>query len=303
MSIEKDDAPTNHPGTPEKPLGSLSIPCTDFGGIGAPLHFLHANGYPPACYTPLIGLLTQRFHVTGMHLRPLWPDSKPEGLSDWHPLADDFLRFLSDREPGPVIGVGHSVGGIVALRAALREPRRFRALVLIDPVLFPPYFILLWNLVRAAGLGWKHHPKIPGALNRRRHFDDLDTVFRGYRRRDVFRNFSDESLRAYIKGMTRPHADGGYELVYSPEWEALIYYTGIWRDLDIWRGLKTLRVPTLIVRGAQSDTFWAKTAARVRRANPKVRIEAVEAAGHLVPLEEPEKVSRLIIEFAGHITP
>ncbi len=275
------------------------IPYTDFGGTGAPLHFLHANGYPPACYTPLIKNLKPHFHIFGMHQRPLWPDSNPEDLRDWHPLTDDFLRFLADREADPVFAAGHSVGGIVALRAALKEPRRFRGLVLIDPVLFPPYFILFWNLVHAAGLGCMKHPKIPGALNRRRHFDDLDTVFRGYRRRSVFRNLSDESLRAYIAGMTRPGAGGGYELVYSPEWEARIYYTGIWRDLDLWRGLQRLNVPTLFLHGAQSDTFWAKTAARVRRANPKVQIEALENSTHILPLEEPEKVGRFIVEFAN----
>ena len=278
-----------------------TIPFTDFGGTGAPLHFLHANGYPPACYQPLLELLRPRFHNLAMHLRPLWADSNPQELHDWHPLSDDFLRFLADREADPALVVGHSVGGIVALRAALKEPRRFRGLVLVDPVLFPPYFILLRNLARVTGLGWKKHPKIPAALNRRRHFDDLETVFRGYRRRAVFRNLSDESLRAYIAGMTRPRPEGGFELVYSPEWEARIYFSGIWRDLDLWRGLKHLQAPTLIIRGAQSDTFWAQTSARVQRANPKVQVEAIESAGHLVPLESPEKVSRLISEFASQI--
>ena len=276
-----------------------SIPFTDFGGTGTPLHFLHANGYPPVCYTPLLEQLQPHFRVFGMHLRPLWPESKPEELRDWHPLADDFLRFLADREMAPVIAAGHSVGGIVTLRAAIKEPQRFRALVLIDPVLFRPYFILFWNLVRAIGLGWKFHPKISGALNRRRNFDNLELVFRGYRQKGVFRNLSDENLLVYIKGMTRPRAEGGYELVYSPEWEARIYYTGIWRDFDLWRGLKHLQVPTLFIRGAQSDTFWAKTAARVQRTNPKIQIETLEKATHILPLEVPEKVGRLIVEFVN----
>lgn len=280
-----------------------SIPFTDFGGAGLPLHFLHANGYPPACYLPLIELLKPHFHVFGMHLRPLWPGTRPDDLRDWRPLSDDLLRFLADastplgRGAQPLLGVGHSIGAIVTLRAALREPRRFRALVLIDPVLFPPPFILLWNLVRVLGLGWKKHPKIAGALNRRREFDDLETVFRGYRRREVFRNFSDESLRAYIAGMTRPRPAGGYELVYSPEWEARIYYTGIWRDFDLWRGLKRLQLPALFIRGAQSDTFWARTAARVQRVTPAVRVETLQNAGHLVPLERPRETAALIVEF------
>jgi pimeloyl-ACP methyl ester carboxylesterase len=278
------------------------IPYTDFGGNGPPLHFLHANGYPPACYTPLIEHLKKDFHITGMHLRPLWSDEKPEELADWNPLADDFLQFLSYHENTPVIGVGHSVGGIVALRAALLEPHRFRALVLLDPVLFPPYLILIWNLLRTLKIGWKIHPSISGALGRRRKFDNLDIVFQGYRQREVFRNFSDESLRTYIKEMTRPVPNGGYELIYSPEWEAQIYYNGVWRDLEVWQGLKTLNLPTLIIRGGRSNTFWRNTAAHVKRINPVIRLETIELAGHLVPLEFPQEVAGMILSFSKELS-
>ena len=279
----------------------MTLPHFDLGGNGAPLHFLHANGYPPDCYKPLFELLQPHFRVFGMKLRPLWPDSRPEELDDWRPLSDDLLRFFDEQKIESVIGVGHSIGGIVTLRAALREPSRFRGLVLIDPVLFPPYFIALWNLVRATGLGHRFHPKMEGALRRRQAFDDLETVFRGYRRRNVFKNFSDASLRAYIQGITRPRQGGGWELAYSPEWEARIYYTGIWRDFDLWRGLRKLQIPTLFIRGAQSDTFWAGSAARVRRARPKVRMETIESAGHLVPLERPQEVADLIDSFVTQI--
>ncbi|MEW6285623.1 MAG: alpha/beta fold hydrolase, partial [Chloroflexota bacterium] len=144
------------------------------GGNGLPLHFLHANGYPPECYKPLLELLKTEYRVFGMYLRPLWDGSKPQDLRTWHPLSDDLLRFLSDREPGPVIGVGHSVGAVVTLRAALREPGRFRALVLIDPVLFVPARLAAWSIIRALGVGDRLHPLIRTAQKRRRTFDDLE---------------------------------------------------------------------------------------------------------------------------------
>jgi pimeloyl-ACP methyl ester carboxylesterase len=161
----------------------VNIPQFDYGGKGASLHFLHANGYPPDCYKPLFELLKTEYHLFGMMLRPLWDGSKIEEISDWNPLTDDLLRFLTTGGFGPAIGVGHSVGGIVTLRAALRDPGKFRALVLFDPVLFVPSFLVVWNLIRALGLGNKLHPKIIGALKRRRTFDNLDMVFRGYRSR------------------------------------------------------------------------------------------------------------------------
>jgi len=276
---------------------AVMTPHFDAGGTGLPLHFLHANGYPPGCYRPLLELLKTEYHVFGMKLRPLWPEARRDDLIDWHPFTEDLLRFLSDRRSGPVIGVGHSIGAVVTLRAALRHPERFRALVLIDPVLFTPGIIFLWRLIRAAGLGYRSHPLIPRALKRRREFDDLELVFQGYRNRPVFRYLSDAHLRYYLEGITRPGAGAGYELVYSPAWEAHIYYTGVWRDMDIWRGLKALKVPTLFIRGNETNTFWKSAAALVRRKQPDARVEGVMRSTHLVPLERPQAVFEIMRSF------
>ena len=277
----------------------------DLGGVGQPLHFLHANGYPPDCYKPLLELLKTEYHVFGMLLRPLWGDAKPEAIQDWSPFSDDLLHYLASTAPHnersaplsakKVIGVGHSIGAIVTLRAALREPDKFRALVLIDPVLFMPSRLLAWNIVRAVGLGEKLHPKVSGALKRRRTFDNLDIVFRGYRNRDVFKYMSDENLRIYIEGITH-QTDNGYELVFSPEWEARIYFTGL-RDFDIWRGLPKLDVPTIFIRGAESDTFLADAERLVKQKQPKVRVEALPQSTHLLPLEHPKEVFEIMQSF------
>jgi pimeloyl-ACP methyl ester carboxylesterase len=259
------------------------------------LHFLHANGYPPECYRPFFELLRTQYHVFGMLLRPLWESSKPEEMSDWHIFSDDLLRFLSDYNAGPVIGVGHSIGAIVTLRAALQNPGKFRALILLDPVLFVPSMLVWWNFFRAIGLGNKVHPKIAGALKRRRTFDDLDLVFRGYRNRAVFRHMTDENLRIYIEGITRK-TENGYELVFSPEWETRIYLTGL-RDFDIWRALPKLEVPTLFIRGAETDTFLENAAKFVKRKQPRSQVETLPKSTHLLPLERPQEVFDIMQTF------
>jgi pimeloyl-ACP methyl ester carboxylesterase len=283
----------------------VKIPQFDYGGEGMPLHFLHANGYPPECYTPIFDLLKIQYHVFGMKLRPLWDNPKIEEIHDWHPLSDDLLLFLASHPllgsilPGagkPVVGVGHSIGGIVTLRAALRDPGKFCALILLDPVLFVPSFLVMWNLVRAVGLGEKVHPKIAGALKRRRTFDNLDLVFRGYRSREVFKYMSDENLRTYISGITKPKDDGGFELAYSPEWESHIYLTGL-RDFDLWHQLPKLKIPTLIIRGAETDTFLGKAADLVKKKNPNIQIKTLEKSTHILPLEHPQQVFDLMQAF------
>lgn len=140
------------------------------------------------------------------------------------------------------------------------------------------------------------HPLIAGAQRRRRTFNDLDTVFRSYRSRDVFRYLNDESLRHYIEGITKPRDGGGFELVFSPEWEAHIYLTGL-RDFDLWKQLPKLKVPTLIIRGAETDTFLARTGDLVKKKNPNIQVVSLERSTHLVPLERPQEVFDLIQSF------
>ena len=283
----------------------MDIPFLDFGGTGSPLHFLHANGYPPACYNPLLELLLSRYHTFGMLLRPLWPGSNPAEVKDWAPFTDDLLKFLDEKKVDCPIAMGHSIGATVSMRAALKEPHRFRALVLVEPVLFPLDFMLKWNIVRAFGLGHRLHPKIQAALKHRRYFDDLDQVFTGFRRRPIFRYLTDEYLRIFIQGMTQPKdltnpaasTQKGFMLSFSPDWEAQIYYTGLWNDWDLWKGLRHLDIPTLILRGTESDTFGESTAQSVGKRNPKIKIVTVDKSTHLLPLEKPQEVFNITQSF------
>lgn len=279
----------------------MDIPFFDFGGDGQPLHFLHANGFPPDCYKPLFKLLQTEYHVFGMLMRPLWENAKTDGIHNWVPFSDDLRSFLSSHphdyaqgKPDSVIGIGHSVGAIATLRAALREPKKFRALILLDPVLFVPKRLVEYKIQRARNP--RGHPLIQSALRRRRTFDELESVFNAYRERDLFRYMSDESLRAYIAGITRLSANGGYKLVFPPEWEAHIYFTGM-QDFDIWNGLANLRVPALFIRGTETDTFLEEAAVLVKQKQPQAVVETLEKSTHLLPLERPQAVFDLIHSF------
>lgn len=274
----------------------MDFPSIDFGGSGQPLLFLHANGYPPACYLKFLDLLSRQYHVTAFLQRPLWPGTKPDEIVDWLPLTDDLLGFLKQNTSDPQISIGHSMGGVAILRAALQVPDRFKAIILLDPVLFPPTIIRLWQVIHRLRLEKRVHPLIPLALNRRQYFKNLDLVFKGYRQKEVFKYFDDIALKSYIQGITAPFEDG-YKLRYSAEWESHIYATSVWRDMDIWRGLHQLKIPALILRGQETDTFLHSTAYLVNRKNRAVRIEVINKATHLLPLEQPEKTSELILSF------
>jgi pimeloyl-ACP methyl ester carboxylesterase len=289
----------------QDPGGAAERPRIPFllcGGTGTPLVFLHANGFPPECYQPLLQLLATGYRTRAMYLRPLWPEAGLEDLNDWNSLSGDLLRFLDEQGWDKVIAVGHSMGANAALRAALWSPERFAALALLEPVLVPRQLMLQWRVVRDLGLGERLHPLIPGALRRQREFPSLESAFERYRARTIFRYFTDESLRTYIAGMLTGTPAKGYRLVYSPEWEARIYETGVWNDSDLWRGMSGLRVPTLIVRGAQSTTLRQSTTREVEHRNAQVRIAVVERSTHLMPLERPQMVFDVIQPFLEQLT-
>lgn len=76
----------------------------------------------------------------------------------WLTLADHagWLGEAIHREQsGPVVVVGHSLGGLVGLRLALDQPDLVAALLLLDPS--PPILaaLLPWPLLRLIGLGRK----------------------------------------------------------------------------------------------------------------------------------------------------
>jgi pimeloyl-ACP methyl ester carboxylesterase len=232
-----------------------------------------------------------------MRMRPLWPATNPAAFSDWRVLADDLERFLDQQGLQQIIGVGHSVGATTTLRLALRQPERFQALVLIDPVIFPPAVILAWNVVFRLGLAYRLHPLVKSAMRRRTCFENQSAMFANYRKKAVFSRMSDKSLRAYVDALACPDQDGQIQLCYPADWEARIYVTGIRADLELWRQLAGLVPPVLFIRGSETDTFLAKTARMIQKRLKTARISTIPDSTHLVALEKPDQVFNETIQF------
>ncbi len=167
---------------------------------------------------------------------------------------------------------------------------------LVDPVLVLPKQMLKWGRVRHAGHGHPLHSAIRRAEKRRSVFEDMNEAFGAYRRHAIFRHLGDEELRQAIRGMMQT-TDGHLTLRYNPAWEARLYFTALWDDGDLWEGLPSLSVPTLILRGSESDTFSEEASAAIQAANRRIQVETIAQATHLVPLERPAEVSAVTSEF------
>ena len=263
----------------------------DFGGQGPLLHFAHPNAYPPACFQAMLEPLTADYHVIAMHHRPLWPGHEPDEFEDWQLIADDLSRFLRQQKVEQIVGVGHSLGAVATMMVAWQQPQLFRALVLIEPVFFVPQVLD----ALAANPQWaSYSPMVRTAQNRRSHWPNRQAAFDHFRAKKVFDRWSDDALWHYINGALVETSDGQVTLLFRREWEAQIYASLPQR---VWEELPRVTQPTLAVRGAQSDTLSGEAWALWQQVQPQATFVEVSEAGHLVPLERPGEVVRLMTNF------
>ena len=125
----------------------------DYGNDSSDLIFMHANAYPPECYIPLFEGLGKKYNIICPLFRPLWNDSSnPDHIKDWTPLMNDMICFMESFNKGSNLVFGHSLGGHVALRIAIEHEHLINKAILLDPIIFPKWQILLWRNIQ-----WNHH--------------------------------------------------------------------------------------------------------------------------------------------------
>jgi pimeloyl-ACP methyl ester carboxylesterase len=256
------------------------------------VNLAYANGFPPETYKFMLEPLFDRYRVISIQERPLWGDCAPESIQRWSQLADDLLAGLKELTDQPIIGVGHSFGGVFTSYAAVREPGRFSRLVLIDPTFMTPE--KLWYVPILRALGKMRHPLVEGALRRRRSWASVEAAYENFKSKRLFASWPDAVVRTYAESGTMPGDDGQVHLRWTPEWEAQIFRTFA---TDVWTLPRRIKQPLMIIRGEKSDTFSVGSGRLFHWLNPKAKIVSVEGAGHLVAQEKPEEVGKLISDF------
>lgn len=265
----------------------------DFGGSGPLLHLATANGFPPETYRPFVTPLTAYQHVVGYKCRPLWPSSHPTDMTSWHDLGHDVLHDLAELVGGQsVVGIGHSLGAIITLYAALRQPERFAALILIDPVLLPRHLLPIVWIMRQLGLS-QHTRLVQSALRRRAHFPNIDSVRERYQGRGIFAEWDSLAFENYIAGGFRSTPDGGITLAWPTAWEAHIFALA---PTDTWAAITRVSQPLLLIRGTSSDLIIDRSWAHLRRRLPQATLVEIDG-GHMVPMQNPLVVAKVVQTF------
>lgn len=279
-------------------------PRYEFGGIGLPLHLAVANGFPPETYSPMVAPLLSEYRVFSLPPRGYGPDLLPPPAEpgDWSDLATDFLAGWAAGGDTPLVAVGHSFGGVASLIAAVAEPKKVRALVLLDPTIMSREISAEIAEQRRQGATIRSE-LVEGALRRRRSFVSLDEAFDFFRARPLFKDWPDRTLQLYTAAMTRKTANRNtLELTWSPEWEAYYYRSfraTTWQEVD----RLSPQIPLLLVAGETSTTLTSTTVRQLSAAWPRATVITIPGHGHLFPQELGPRVGLLIREWLGsHLT-
>ncbi len=192
----------------------VSLDLHDLGGAGPTLLIAHATGFCAGAYGPLAARLAERFHVWAVDFRAHGNATLPTGGDlTWRGMVDDVLAVAAALDDGPLLAVGHSMGGACLLGAELRVPGTLRAAFVYEPIVVPPGF----------GLAPGGNPLAESARRRRPGFPSRLAALGRYASRPPLGTFRADALAAYVEHGFADQPDGTVALKCRPENEAAIF--------------------------------------------------------------------------------
>lgn len=249
------------------------------------IHFAHGNGFPSACYQQLLMPLRSQFKC--IEIEKIGHNQDFPVTENWPFLIQEMIHSIEKQATQPVIALGHSLGGVLSVLAAIERPELFKMIILLDSPLINPVKSGLVQLAKRIGLIDYVTPAMR-TRGRRRHWKTRQEVITYLKNRPLFAGFTPTCLDDYIDfGLLKDKQ--GYSLHFDPEIEYQIYRT-IPHDLNRLRG--KLRVPTTLIYGQQSkvvsrfDRYYMQYCYRVR---------CMPITGsHMFPMEYPDLVAKQV---------
>jgi pimeloyl-ACP methyl ester carboxylesterase len=248
------------------------------------LAFAHANGVPGGSYRKFLAAFEQEYQVHAVDRLGHDPAFPVDG--HWQSLSRELEAFLAPL-PKPLVGMGHSMGGVLMFTVAARRPEWFSALIMLDPPLINGWQRWLFNLARWVGQGDRLSPAGKSKF-RRASWPNRAEVEGYFSRRGFFQRFDPDCLRDYIDAAVECDEEG-CRLRYRVDVEVAIFRETP-RNLHSY---PRLAVPGMLFNGTESEPMFLACAKR-HAASHKMAWGLAEG-GHMFPLEKPEQNGALIL--------
>ena len=255
-------------------------------GTGGGVVCLHSSASSSGQWRALMDRLSDGFRVIAVDLygygkSPAWPENRDMYLDDEISLLESVFRSAGDS----FHLVGHSYGGAVALKTALKDPRRLESLVLYEPVLFS---VLVAD-----------NPSSPAAREILAVRDD--TI------RAVSLNDLETAAERFVDYWLGPGSFTGIPEARRPalansmrkvraEWHAAF------NEPTPLPAFSAVDVPTLFLTGSKSPASTRYVAGLLCVVLPRVTVIELEGLGHMGPVTHPERVNEAIESFLREVT-
>jgi predicted GNAT family N-acyltransferase/alpha-beta hydrolase superfamily lysophospholipase len=245
-------------------------------GVGEPVVLVHSGGFSARQWRRLAQSLEATHHVLapdllGYGASSPWPNGKP-----FH-LRQDLgaLEMLVDSLAGRVHLVGHSYGGLLALKVALSRPSRVQSLSVFEPVSF-------------------------GVLDEPADADAraaIELVQHDYR------TDADTWLGAFVDWWNGPGAwknlgDEGRATFRAVGWKVYQEVLSIGADKTTRATFATIEAPTLVLGGERTPFTERRVIEKLAAAIPSAKLEVFPGMGHMAPITHASVVNAAI---AAHI--
>jgi 3-oxoadipate enol-lactonase len=222
-----------------------------------------------AMWDPQAPALAERFRLVRYDIRGHGQSPVPPAPYTIDDVGRDLLDLLDHLELERAHVAGLSLGGMTGMWLGINAPGRLGRLVLLctSARLGPPE---LWadraetvreqgtEAIAAAGVGrW---------------------LTEGFRH-------DNPDIAAELEAMIAATPAEGYAAC-----------CGVIEHMDLTDQLRSIAAPTLVIAGAQDPATPPAHAERIAAGIPDARVEVLDPGAHLVNVEQPEAVTRLIVE-------
>lgn len=266
-------------------LPSIELACLD-RGAGLPVLLVHGFPLDHTMWNPQIEALAGRWRVLAPDLRgfgqsPLGSSVDPQRGVTMEQYADDLAELLDALGiEEPIVLVGFSMGGYIAWQFMRKYAPRVRALVLCDSKAVPDT-----EEARAGRLKMAEHVAEWGAAR--------------------VAEMMGPRLWASGTFATKPEVVAAVRRVVESTSPAAIAAAqrGMAARPDVSSLFSTIRVPTLVMVGAEDAISPPAEMRLIADAVPGAEFVEIAAAGHMTTLENPLAVNEALLRFLERSCP
>lgn len=208
--------------------------------------------------------------------------------------ARDLFEIVQELNWTKFILVGHSMGGRNALIFTVEHPELVEKLIIEDigPDAAPEALSYYKNLLDIVPT-----PFATKLLAKQFFLNDFKRAYaRVARTAGAEHDPMTDTLGLYFYSNIIETEDGRADWRFSKR--AIMESVAMGRGSDHWAEFESLTVPTLALRGQNSEELSSAVFDRMSRSNPNVRGIEIANAGHWIHYDQPDEFVRVIKEFA-----